>query len=123
MTIQTHPREERTLSAPWLLFKVSEQLERLKQEPEWKDRGHDSITLMKAPGLSVVLIALRAGEVMREHQASGPMAMHVISGRVQLHFTGDNPEVCAGELATVDPLVAHQLSALEDSAILLFVGQ
>ena len=107
MTIQTHPREERPLSAPWLLFRISEQLERLKQEPEWKDRGHDSLTLMKSPGLTVVLIAMRAGEVMREHQASGPVAIQIIQGRVQLHFTGDNPEVCAGEFATVDPTLAR----------------
>lgn len=123
MSTQTHPREERALSAPWLLFRISEQIERLKREPEWQDLGHHAITLMKAPGLTVVLIVLKAGEEMHDHQASGPVAIQAIAGRVKLVFSGDSPELCAGEFATVDPMVTHRVSALEESAILLFVGQ
>jgi quercetin dioxygenase-like cupin family protein len=123
MTNQTHPREERTLSAPWLLFNILDQLERLKKEPEWRTTDHNSITLMKAPGLSVVLLALKRGEVMHEHQASGPLAMQVVSGRIAVEFAGDRRQVHPGELMTVDPLVAHEVTAVEDSAILLFVGR
>ncbi|MBI4502573.1 MAG: hypothetical protein HY700_15610 [Gemmatimonadetes bacterium] len=123
MTIQTHPRAERTLSAPWLLFKISEQVDRLKREPEWQQDDHNTITLMKTPGMTVVLTALKAGSVMHEHQASGPVTIHVISGKIGIDFVGECVEVCGGELVTVDPLVAHEVKALEESVVLLTVGQ
>ena len=123
MTIQTHPRDDRALSAPWLLFKVSEQLERLKREPGWQQNDLNTITLMKTPGMTVVLTALKAGSVMHEHQASGPVTIHVLSGKVGIDFVGEGVEVCSGELVTVDPLVAHEVKALEESVILLTVGQ
>jgi quercetin dioxygenase-like cupin family protein len=123
MTIQTHPREERVLSAPWLLFNIREQLEILKRESEWQANGHNSITLMKTPGLSVVLIALKAGDVMGQHHATGPMAMQVFSGSIRVGFAGDRPAVGAGEFITVNPQIAHEVTALEESAILLFVSQ
>jgi quercetin dioxygenase-like cupin family protein len=123
MTTKTHPRDERTLSAPWLLFQISEQLQKLKTEPAWQHGDRDSITLMKAPGLSLVLIALRAGDALHEHQAAGPMALQVLSGKVRISFMGDETEVRGGELLTVDPLVPHEVRALEESVLLLTVGQ
>ena len=123
MATKTHPREDRALSAPWLLFKISEQLQSLKNEPAWQRGDRDSITLMKTPGLTLVLMALRAGDVMHQHQASGPVVIQVLTGKVLVEFAGDAPELCAGELLTVDPLVMHEVRALEESTLLLMVGQ
>ena len=72
MSDEWKARLDRPVEVPLLHLRLSEQLERLKQEPTWRTRGRNAITLTKEPGLRLVLMLLGKGTKISEHQAAGP---------------------------------------------------
>jgi len=112
-------RLDRPVTVPLLHVGLSEQLARLKQESTWRTSGRNAITLTKEPTLRVVLLLLGKGTKMPEHQAAGPLTLHVLSGSVALRTGGSTVEIEAGELVALESAIEHELEALEESACLL----
>jgi quercetin dioxygenase-like cupin family protein len=115
-------RPDRPVAAPLLHVRTAELLERLRQESTWRTSGRNAITLSKEPTLRLVLMLLGKGTTMTEHQAAGPLTLHVLSGSVSFR-AGDRAEtVGSGELIVLESAVAHAVEALEESACLLTLG-
>ena len=112
-------RLDRPVTVPLLHVGLAEQLARLKQESTWRTSGRNAITLTKEPTLRVVLLLLGKGTKMPEHQAAGPLTLHVLSGSVALRTDGSTVEIEAGELVALESAIEHELEALEESACLL----
>jgi quercetin dioxygenase-like cupin family protein len=95
----------------------------LANEDEYARAGVSAITLARDEHVTLVLVALRAGAVMREHRAPSAATVVVLSGCVE--FTGGD----AGS-ATLQPRsaasfsadVAHAVEAREDAAYLVIIG-
>jgi quercetin dioxygenase-like cupin family protein len=99
--------------------RLAEQLKRFKHESTWRTSGRDAITLTKEPALRLVLMLLSKGTTMSEHQAVGPLTLHVLSGSV-IFRTGSRTEtVGSGELIVLESAIEHEVEALEESACLL----
>ncbi len=97
-------------------------LEQLRQEPTWRAKGHSAITLTGAPGLRLVLMLFGKGGRLAEHQAAGPLTLHVLSGSVAFR-AGDRAETLGpGELVVLESAIRHEVEALEESACLLTLG-
>jgi quercetin dioxygenase-like cupin family protein len=72
--------------------------------------------------LRQTIIALKAGERLGEHEAPGEATLMVLRGRVSLGTsTGEQP-VAAHELVEI-PLERHDLTAHDDSVVLLTVAK
>jgi quercetin dioxygenase-like cupin family protein len=112
-------RPDRPIEAPILRVPVAEHLERLRQEPTWRTRGRNAITLTKEPGLRLVLMLLGKGTRISEHQAAGPLTFHVLSGSVTFRAGERAEQLRAGELIVLESAIAHEVEALEESACLL----
>ena len=97
-------------------LRLSEQLERLRQEPTWRTSGRNAITLAKEPALRVVLMLLGKGTTISEHQAAGPLTFHVLSGSVTFRAGARAERLGSGELIVLESAVAHEVEALEESA-------
>lgn len=86
--------------------------------------GKSARTLVKGPGLTVVLTALRAGQSLHEHQA--PSAVMVIPIRGEVVFAhGDDVTTVATEgsrVLAMGPGQRHAVTARTDSAFLLVLG-
>ncbi len=116
-------RPDRPAAAPMLHVRIAEQLERLRREPTWTEGHRNAITLSKAPGgLRVVLTILREGTALHEHQASGPLTLHVLSGSLRFGTGAETATLGAGELVVLGPALGHEVEALEDAAFLLTLG-
>ena len=111
--------QERPLDGPHLSFDLGSELDRLKREAPWRERGHNAITLAKYPDLRFVLMALRAGARMTTHEPDERVSLQVLGGRVRVAVGGREVEVQAGQLLAMDRAQAHQVEALEESALLL----
>lgn len=113
---------ERSLDAPLLTFDIPALLTQMKQESRWQTGDRNAITLLKAQGLRVVLVAMHASTVIPLHHAEGPISVQVLEGR--LVFSADSRDVTLGkgQLLTLQPGIAHGLRAIDECAYLLTIA-
>jgi quercetin dioxygenase-like cupin family protein len=115
-------KSDRPISGPLLHVTLAEHLERLRQEPSWRAKGHNAITLTKGSGLRLVLMLFGPGAKLAEHRTAGPLTFHVLTGAVMFR-SGERAETLrSGELVALDAAIAHEVEALEESACLLTLG-
>ncbi len=70
-----------------------------------------------------ILIALSAGEQLSEHQVHERAWLMVVSGRIGITLPGgDTADGAAGMLTVFDPAERHEISAVEDSRLLLVLS-
>jgi len=70
--------------------------------------------------LHQTLLALVAGRGLDEHQSPGEATLQILRGRVRLATAEEAWEAAAGDYLDIPPL-RHDLSAIEDSVVLLTV--
>lgn len=80
-------------------------------------------TLARESGTSVVLMAVEAGDEIQEHSAKSPVSIQVMRGHVNLKAAGQAVELRSGQLAFLQPEVAHGLVAIEQSVVLLTLAE
>ena len=111
-----------TLSSSVLQFDLASELEQLYRDEAWlQPTGRSSKTLAKYSDLRIVLIAMKANTRMPEHTAAGRISVHTLKGHIRLHLPERVVDLPAGHLLALDPCVAHDVEASEDSAFLLTV--
>ncbi len=115
-------RTPRALHGRALRFDLAAEAAALKTEDAWRLNGHNARTLAKYENFRVVLIALRTGARVREHQTDQHATVQALSGRLRLHLPGETIDLAAGDLLALDRAVAHDVEALEDSLLLLSMG-
>lgn len=71
--------------------------------------------------LRQTVIALATGQTLAEHESPAEATLQVLSGRVRLGAGDESWEGSAGDFLII-PRSRHDLSALEDSAVLLSVA-
>lgn len=74
-------------------------------------------------GLSIVLIAMEAGDEMDEHAAAGAATVQVLRGSVVLSSGDEQLPLSEGELAMYQPGVRHRVRAEQQSVIMLTVAE
>lgn len=82
--------------------------------------GRAGETVMHGERFRQVLIALRAGGALADHENPGEGSLQCLSGAVTLSAGEDAWELAAGDLAVV-PQATHRVDAQEDSVVLLSV--
>ncbi|MEW6635304.1 MAG: cupin domain-containing protein [Actinomycetota bacterium] len=114
-----HPESERPLHAPLQTFDLEAELSRLREEREWKEGRRNAITLRKGEGMSVVLLAMKAGDRLEEHAAPGPISLTVREGRIRFSTQDETVEAGTEALISCEARVRHTLEALEDAVCVL----
>lgn len=95
----------------------------LKSEQAARD-GRAARTLGKSPGLTLVLTAIPAGGTVGEHAAPGPVVIVPLIGAATVRSAGA-PErlISVGEALLLGEGQKHQVTAQEDCAFLIVIGQ
>ena len=124
-SIPPGPHHQRPHPAPmtgsFLEFDLDREIQQLRHEDTWST-GRSSKTLVKYADLRVVLMALKAGTCIQEHQTEGRISIQTISGHISIRASGRTFDLPAGSLLALDRATAHDVQALEDSAILLTIA-
>lgn len=94
----------------------------LRLEEQYARSGHMSRTLVRAPDQRVVLMAMKAGARIAEHQANGTASIQLLSGRVSLGLPSRTVEMKSGELLVLAAGLRHDVDAGEESTLLLTLG-
>ena len=103
-------------------FDLATELDTLRAGSRSASPHHVARTLVRAPGLRLVLLALDEGASLAEHRAEAPITLQVLDGRVQLACPGSTLELEAGTVVTLDRDVAHTLHAVTRSSVLLTIA-
>lgn len=84
--------------------------------------GRRAETLVKAPGLRVVLVTLREGAALHEHTAPGAITIQALRGRLAVDVAGQELTLEPGGLLALATGVRHAVRALTAGAFLLTIG-
>ena len=77
--------------------------------------------LFREPGLRTMLLHLKAGENIPEHQTRGAILVHCLTGRGVFAAGEDRTELRPGILVSVPPSAPHSVAAAADEELLLLV--
>ncbi len=96
-------------------LKTPAEIARLKSSPQWASGDRVAESLAKNGDLSVTLIALKRGAILKEHRARGTVVVAVFAGAIRLN----GATYGAGEIAVIERETPHTVEALEKSALVL----
>jgi quercetin dioxygenase-like cupin family protein len=94
----------------------------LRKEEAYARNGHAARTLVREPDLRLVLVVLKAGGRMAEHRVDQTFSLHALRGHVRLHLPDGMADLAAGRLLVLGRDLAHDVEAIEESALLLTIG-
>lgn len=109
----------RVPAGPVLAFDLVAEAESLRHTAPWSTRGHCAKTLLKQADLRIVLIVMRAGARLQEHDTDHRISVQTLTGAVQLGVAGQIVDLPAGHLLVLEETIPHDVVAREDSAFLL----
>jgi quercetin dioxygenase-like cupin family protein len=110
---------QRRLSEPMMIFELQPLLRELRGDDSYQRSGRLGRTLARSGRLRLVLVALNAGVEVGTHQADSPMTIQLLEGRIGFRVQGRDCELQAGQVLFFEPGEAHDIRALEESALLL----
>lgn len=93
-------------------------------EETFQNNGRNALTLTHQQALTVVLPVMKAQTEMKDHQASGPIMLVPLFGKmVVTKNEGDAPIAFQPSASIVfGPHLVHNVEAQEDSAFLIIIG-
>ena len=121
-TTKTDERLPQHLTGPLLSFGLDQEIAALRREDAWERGDHNAKTLVKDEDLRIILIAMKAGARLPEHQAPHRIAIQVLAGQVRVAVPGRSIDLKAGSLLTLEGGLSHEVEALEESVFLLTVA-
>jgi quercetin dioxygenase-like cupin family protein len=110
------------LSRPVIEVDLNRHLAEIRAGDAYHGADHAAETLMKEPGLRLVLIALKDRGHMHDHRAHASITVQVVEGMVRFEVDGRTIELTPGLVLAVDADVPHHLTAVGVSAVLLTIG-
>ena len=116
---RSSPEVERSLDEAVMIFDLPAILADLKREITWRTGRRNAVTLLKQPGLRLVLVALKAGAEVASHQTDTPVVLQGIEGRVAICMDRDEHVLTAGQVLTMRSGLTHAVRAQNESAFLL----
>ncbi|MDO1512019.1 cupin domain-containing protein [Maribacter confluentis] len=70
-----------------------------------------------------IRIALKKGQIMKEHKAPFPIIVHILTGEITFGTGGKEYDLKQGDLLTLDGKVPHDLTARTDSVVHLTLSK
>jgi quercetin dioxygenase-like cupin family protein len=109
---------QRSLAGDVLAFDLSEEMQLVRDELA---TGHTRIarTLAKEGPLRLTLVGLSPGGAMHEHEAGGPVTIHVLEGELELTVGGKTLAHRIGALIALDRRVRHAVGSSRGALFLL----
>lgn len=89
---------------------------------ELPGHGRRTRTLAREGGVSLVLMAMEGGDMVKEHSADGSVTAHLLRGHATLTAAGEAIDVLEGQVVMFAPGVRHDVRAEAQSVLLLTVS-
>jgi quercetin dioxygenase-like cupin family protein len=110
---------DRPLAAPMMIFDLEPRLRELRADESYRRSGRLGHTLAKSGRMRITLVALNGGVEVGTHHAESPMTIQLLEGALTFTVAGREHELKAGQVLFFGPGEAHDIRAMEESALLL----
>ena len=111
------------LNGPMLkAFPLMSMAEKLMGEATSATSGRASLTLAHGDEMTMVLVALKAGTTLEEHQAPAAATVITLSGSIIFTTSAEKITLEQGEAVTFTADILHAVYASEDSIFLIVIG-
>jgi quercetin dioxygenase-like cupin family protein len=108
----------RSLAGDVLAFDLGEEMQTVRDELA-TGRARMARTLVKEGPLRLTLVGLSPGGAIKEHEAEGPITIHVLDGELEVNAGGESRKHGAGALIALDQRVRHAVSSSRGAMFLL----
>jgi quercetin dioxygenase-like cupin family protein len=111
---------DRPLTGDVLAFTLADEIRHLRESLGGASARSARTLVKEGPQgpLSLTLVGLKPGGSMREHEARGPITLHVLEGSAELDASGQTMHLAAGSVAALGPGIRHAVRS-DDGAIFL----
>ena len=114
------PEGDRVINAPFVVSDLQAHIKQITEEDAYFNNDRNAITLFKAHGVSVVLIALRNGAEMSTPAPSGKVGvLQVLSGSLNVEIEGETSTVSRQQIISFHGHLGYHILATEDTIFLL----
>ena len=103
-------------------FPLISMAEKLIEEAKSATSGRASLTLAHGDELTLVLVALKSGATLEDHQAPAAATVIAFSGNIIFTTSAEKITLGQGEAVTFTADILHAVYASEDSAFLIVIG-
>jgi quercetin dioxygenase-like cupin family protein len=79
--------------------------------------------LLKTKSSKEIRIAMKKGQLMKEHKAPFPIVIEIFEGTIDFGVNGERIQLKRGDLITLNENIPHDLIGIEDSIIRLSLSQ
>ena len=112
------------LADPVICLNLEEELQQLHHAAAWNEAsGRSAKTLAKYADFRIVLISMKAGSHMSQHQADGRISIQCLRGKLCIHLPSQaKAEMTAGQLLVLDCGIPHDVDAIDESAFLVTIS-
>ncbi|HRT40832.1 MAG TPA: hypothetical protein P5223_02105 [Phycisphaerae bacterium] len=114
---RTHPRVR--FATQEAVFDLLLAAQALLTEPTSGHHGHRQMALFKHGPMTLALYLFESGSKLPNHVVDGPIILHVLDGEVAIRTSSSDYQLSAGQLLRLAPRVEHDISALQESRLLL----
>ncbi|HUG48569.1 MAG TPA: hypothetical protein VMP67_09165 [Candidatus Limnocylindria bacterium] len=105
------------------VFDLAEIATALRQESAVVRDGHRQMTIFNKHPLTLIVFDFEAGGRLAEHRADAYVTIMALSGPLEVSTPDQRHRLSAGSVLVLDPLVPHDVEALEPSRMLLAVAR
>ena len=116
---ELRPEGERLLDAPLVSMDIPAFIKKIKDEPAWKNRDRNAMTIYKTNGLRMVLIALHKDAELTRHTAEGVISLQVLEGKILFNTDDQSVEVEKDQAIALHKGLPHSVKAVKESVFLL----
>ncbi|MES1258732.1 MAG: cupin domain-containing protein [Acidobacteriota bacterium] len=102
-------------------FDLTQEIRDAESRKPWPSGLH-SRTLVKKDDLRVVLFSMEPGATLREHQAEGPITVHVLQGEIRFRAQDQDHRLRTGQILTLGRRIQHAVESVENSTFLLTIA-
>lgn len=103
------------------IFNLDKVISEFPPDPESEAKRRAEL-LVKSDTLRVVLITAITGSKLHEHNAPGPITIHVVHGQFTLTIDDEARVMNQGDVAIVAPGIMHEVECNQDGAFLLTIA-
>ena len=113
------PEGDRILDAPYVFTDIPMYLEQLRSEKSWAKNDRNAITVYKSEKITIVIAIRKSGAMVNDHSIDECLTFQVLSGELKVETEGRVFYTTAGQMMTFHAHLAHSITALADSEILI----